>query len=84
MVTILYRPNSEHARQVEEFKTELVRQQAVIRLINIDSKEGTAVSRLYDIAKYPAVIVHHEDGQLVEHWSGKLPAINDVLYIAHN
>ena len=83
MITILYRPNSEHTRAVEDFKSELVRQQVVVRLVNIDSKEGTAIARLYDIAEYPAVIAHHEDGQTLEHWAGKLPAINDVVYRAH-
>lgn len=83
MITILYRPESEHARGVEEFKTELVRQQGVVKLVNIDSKEGTTIARLYDITKYPAVIVHHEDGQAIEQWSGKLPTINDTIFASH-
>lgn len=80
MVTILYRPDSEHERQVLEFQRELLRSQVVTKLINVDSKEGTALATLYDIVRYPGVLMTQEDGRLVKSWNGKLPRVSEIAY----
>ncbi len=77
---ILYRPDSEDARAVEEFVREFTRRtNRDIELINIDTVEGTNMAELYDIMQYPAVVVIKDDGALVKHWVGvPLPLVNDV------
>lgn len=83
MVTILYRPGSEHERQVQEFQSELARNQVMVRLVNVDSREGTTLARLYDVVQYPAVVAHEEDGRVIDTWAGKFPLISEVGYYAH-
>lgn len=77
---ILYRPDSEDARAVEEFVREFTRRtNRDIELIDIDTVEGTNMAELYDIMQYPAVVVIKDDGALVKHWVGvPLPLVNDV------
>ncbi len=84
---ILYRPNSEHARAVDEWLREFkTRSTGVIELIDVDSKEGAVTAELYDILQYPAVLAVSEDGQMLQRWPGEpLPLINDVVgYLAEH
>ncbi len=83
MVTILYRPNSEHEREVMDFQSRLAREQVIVRLVNVDSREGTTIAQLYDVMEYPAVIAHEEDGRVIDTWAGKFPLISEVSYYAH-
>ena len=85
-VTILYRPNSEYARSVEEFAHDIERQQGVkTELSSIDTREGAAMATLYDIMQYPAVVVTRDDGGVIQSWLGeKLPLMNEVAAFAHN
>lgn len=85
-VTILYRPNSEFARSVEEFAHDIERQQGVkTELVSIDTREGAAMATLYDIMQYPAVVITREDGGVVQSWLGdQLPLMNEVAAFAHN
>ena len=85
-VTILYRPNSEYARSVEEFAHDIERQQGVkTELSSIDTREGAAMATLYDIMQYPAVVVTRDDGGIIQSWLGeKLPLMNEVAAFAHN
>lgn len=82
MVTILYRPHSEHARQVTRFKEELERKGIELELVEVDSKQGAHLVSLYDTVRYPAVIVTTPDGSPLQTYSGKLPTISDVTYFA--
>jgi hypothetical protein len=77
---ILYRPNSEHARRVEEFVHEFQRRSSSgIQLINIDTLEGARMAELYGIMDYPAVLVIKDDQQLLKHWEGALlPLVNEL------
>lgn len=83
-VLIVYRPNSETARRVEEFAHDIERQQNVQPdLMNIDTREGAATLSLYDIYNHPAILVMRDDGQLVQQWSGEpLPLMNEVASFA--
>ena len=83
MVTILYRPDSEHERQVMDFQRELAKSQVITQLVNIDSREGSVIARLYDIVRYPGVLLIEQDGRLRQAWSGELPLISEVSYQAH-
>lgn len=83
-VTILYRPSSEYARIVEEFAHDIERQQGVhIELTSLDTREGAATATLYDITRYPAILVTREDGGVVQSWLGEqLPLMNEVAAFA--
>jgi hypothetical protein len=78
---ILYRPNSDHARRVEEFIHEYNRGYTNVRLetLNIDSREGAALASLYDIMNYPAIMVLRDDGSPSMIWQGdQLPLMDEV------
>lgn len=85
-VIILYRPNSEQARTVEEYARDISRQQNIQpELLDIDTPEGSAMQSLYDITSQPAVVIKREDGQLVQYWVGEqLPLMQEVAALARN
>ena len=84
-VVVLYRPNSEFSRMVEEFAQELEREhQARIDLLNIDTRDGSSTASLYDIMQNPAILVLRDDGQLVQQWQGgTFPPKSEVSYYTH-
>lgn len=84
MVTVLYRPNSEHAHEVEEFERLLKKRDPdfEMEMVNVDSKRGTQLVELYDLPRYPAVITTDSNGRPLQTWQGKLPTISDVTYWA--
>jgi hypothetical protein len=71
-ILVLYRPNSEHGRVVEEFVRNLQQRVSDARLevLNIDSRDGSATATLYDVMQYPAVLVLQNDGYLSKFWQG--------------
>lgn len=79
-VVILYRPQSEFARSVEEFAHDIERQQNVVpELISLDTMQGADMAKLYDITQYPAVLVLRDGGGLLQVWMGeRLPLMNEV------
>jgi len=84
-VVVLYRPNSEYARAVEEFAREFSRiyPDKKIELISVDTRDGSATASLYDILKYPAVLALSDDGRVIHEWHEQtLPLINEVSYYA--
>lgn len=84
-VLLLYRPNSEHARIVEEFVHEFERREASrkIELVDVDSREGSATASLYDILQHPAILVTADDGQVIQMWAGpQLPLMDEVAAYA--
>lgn len=83
-VTILYHPNSEQARSVEDFVHDIEAQQGIkSELLSLDTREGAAMATLYDITRYPAIVVSREDGGVIQTWSGEqLPLMNEVAAYA--
>lgn len=83
-VMILYRPNSEQARLVEEYVRDIDRQQNVqIQLVDVDTPAGRTMMTLYDITRHPALVVSREDGQLVQLWvDEQLPLMQEVAAAA--
>jgi hypothetical protein len=83
-VVMLYRPNSEQARQVEEYARDIERQQNVQpQLLDVDSPEGGAMMTLYGIMSHPAVVVTREDGELIQYWANdQLPLMQEVAAFA--
>jgi hypothetical protein len=84
-VLVLYRPNSEHGRRTEEFIHDFQQRHANERLeiLNIDSREGSAMASLYDVMQYPAVLVVQDDGFIQRSWEGdSLPLMDEVASYA--
>jgi hypothetical protein len=79
-VCILYHPDSEYARPVEEFAHEFQRQHnSKLELVSIQTREGAAMASLYDIMRYPAVMALRDDGQVLQLWEGEhLPLMSEV------
>jgi hypothetical protein len=80
---VLYRPNSEHGRLIEEFirnfndRSDSLHQ---IELINIDTRDGDATATLYGVMQYPAILVLQNDGSLQKSWEGSmLPLVDEVV-----
>lgn len=84
-VLVLYRPNSEHGRVVEEFIHDFQRRHADERLeiLNIDTRDGSATASLYDVVQYPAILVLQDDGYVQKLWAGdSLPLMDEVASYA--
>lgn len=84
-ILILYRPESEHGRQVEEFIHEFQRRhgQRHMEILNIDSRDGIATATLYDVMQYPAILVIQDDGIIQKVWEGNsLPLMDEVASYA--
>lgn len=82
-VVILYRPNSEGSRTVEEFAEEFARRYVdrKLELVNVDTRDGSATATLYDVMKCPAVLALADDGQVLHEWQGdSMPLMNEVSY----
>ena len=80
-LTILYRQNSDHARDVTEF-VEMMRRRYPgkrIELLDIESRAGATEATLHEIMQYPALIVTSYEGRVMQQWEGlPLPAIDEV------
>lgn len=82
---VLYHPQSEFARGVEEYVHDFARSRGItIDLVSLETIEGSDMAKLYDIVRYPALLVIKDDGQLVKNWEGDtLPLMNEVAgYLA--
>ncbi len=81
-VSILYRPDSEHTRRVEEFVHDFQRAQATrkVELVDLNTREGTAMAELYDVIQYPAILALANDGQLLKGWQGDFPLMDELAY----
>ena len=84
---ILYRPNSEHGRIIEEFihNYQSRNQSGHIEVLNIDTREGSATASLYDIVQYPAILALQNDGYVQKMWQGnELPLMDEVAAYANS
>lgn len=82
---ILYRPNSEHGRLVEEYIHDFRSRHGEERMevLNIDSREGSAMASLYDVVRYPAILVVQDNGYVQRSWQGdELPLMDEVASYA--
>lgn len=83
---VLYHPNSESARSIEEYIDDLKRQYHTVKLelISLETREGAATASLYDIVRYPALLVTDDIGRPLRDWQGEnLPLKDEVIsYLA--
>lgn len=81
-VTIVYKEESDHARDVMTFMREYERQTGrELATIDPETAEGAQFCRTYDIVEYPSVIAMNDTGVLQNLWRGvPLPLISEVSY----
>jgi len=79
-VSILYHPESEFARRVEEYAHDFERQKGkTIELLSLETRQGADLAALYEIVRYPALLIRQDNGDLIKHWEGELlPLMNEV------
>lgn len=80
-LVVLYRPESEYSRGVEEFITTYKRwhESEKLDVISYDSREGSAMASLYDIMTQPAILALRDDGSVLKIWTGDtLPLMDEV------
>ena len=85
-VVILYRPNSEHTRSVEEFVHDFQKghPERRVELISLDTPGGSHLAEVYDAVDYPAILAMSNDGQLLKMWQGQqFPLMNELAYYAN-
>ena len=78
---ILYHPNAEFAGLVQDFKREFEQrhQDRKIDLVSLDTTEGSEMAKLYDVVRYPAILVIASDGQLQKLWQDRpFPLMDQV------
>ena len=78
---ILYHPKQEFAGLAEDFKHdfEARHQDRKIELISLETTDGAEMAELYDIVRYPAILVTADNGQLQKAWQDKpFPLIDEV------
>ena len=86
-VLILYRPNSEHARQVEDFIRDYKNrhEEGRLEVQDVDSRDGAATATLYGIMQYPAIMALRNDGSVLKYWEGdQLPLMDEIAYYTFN
>ena len=86
-VLILYRPNSEHGRIIEDFIRDYKNrhEEGKLEVMDIDSRDGSATATLYGIMQYPAILALRGDGSVLKYWEGTdLPMMDEVAYYTFN
>ncbi len=83
-VIVVYRAETDYARNVTDFLRDLKRQTGYeLEEIDPDTAEGAQVCRVYDIVEYPSVAAISLDGSLQNLWRGlPMPTISEVGYYA--
>jgi len=78
--SILYRPNSEFARAVEEYAHDFKRSKGRdIDLVDLNTRDGASMATLYGIMQFPSVLITRDDGQVVKDWQGEhLPLMSEL------
>lgn len=78
---VLYRPDSEHATEVETFVRDFQHQHDLgskLEMLSINTRDGSAMSNLYDIMSYPSFLALADDGSVLNSWQGSIPLMDEV------
>jgi hypothetical protein len=80
-VVILYRPNSEHGREVETFIHDYQDRHGnnKLEILDVDSRDGGSTASLYDIMQYPAILIMRNDGSIIKSWQGEMLPLMDEI-----
>jgi hypothetical protein len=81
-VLVLYHPKSEHEGKVLDYAHEYHTRQPdhELELLSLETKEGAQLAALYDVVRYPAILVIAENGSLLKFWQDDFPLMNDIEY----
>lgn len=86
-VVILYRPNSEHGRVVDDFIRDYKNrhEEGKLEVLDVDSRDGSSTASLYGVMQYPAILALRNDGSELHAWEGStLPMMDEVAYYTFN
>lgn len=86
-VSVVYRSNSEHERRVLEFERDFeYRTGHSLELLDVNTRDGSAMASLYDIMSYPMVLAISNEGSILHSWQADngMPLINEVSYYSNN
>ena len=84
-VVILYHPNAEFAGLAEDFKRDFEsrHQDRKVDLISLETVEGAEMAKLYDVVRYPAILVVANNGSLQKLWQDRpFPLFDEVAAYA--
>lgn len=81
-VLVLYKEQTDYARQVSDFIADFKRQTGHdLEIVDPESAEGINFTEVYDILEFPTLIAISDDGQIQNQWRGMpLPTISEVSY----
>jgi hypothetical protein len=80
-LVVLYRPESEFSRTVEDFVDNYKRGHDAnkVEVLNYDSREGSATASIYDVMQQPAILALRDDGSVLKSWEGSsLPLMDEI------
>lgn len=79
---VVYRVESDHAREVIDYLRDYKRQTGrELEEVDPESRDGADFCRTYDIVEYPSIIALSDSGRLLNMWRGRpLPTISEVSY----
>jgi hypothetical protein len=84
-VVILYHPNQEFAGLAQDFKRDFEsrHQDKKVELVSLESVAGAEMAKLYDVMRYPAILVMRDDGALQKLWQDQpFPLFDEVAAYA--
>jgi hypothetical protein len=77
---ILYHPNSQEARIIEDYVRDFERRKdKKIELLSLETRDGSSTASLYDIVQYPALLVLDMVGRIQKGWQGETLPLMDEL-----
>lgn len=77
----LYHPDSEFNGLVRDYKRdfEFLHPDKQIELVSLDEADGSDLAKLYDVVRYPALLITASDGSLQRLWQDRpLPLMDEV------
>jgi hypothetical protein len=86
-IVTLYHPNQEFAGVAEDFKRDFESRHAdkPVELVSLETVEGTELAKLYDVVRYPAILVIAEGGSLQKLWQDQpFPMMDEVAAYSLN
>lgn len=81
-VRVIYKEESDHAREVLDYLRDFKRQTGHdLETVDPDTPDGTDFCRTYDIVEYPSIVAISDTGSLQNLWRGRpLPTISEISY----
>lgn len=80
-IVILYHPKSEQEGKVLDYVRDyhIRHPDRQVELVSLETIEGSEMARIYDITRYPAILVIAAGGALQQLWEGEtLPLMNEI------